>query len=173
MLRAAVKVSLKLDELHRRHQRRRSRVLYRTGGFGRRVMQNRIKSGKKSSKSPNAPKSHTKALKRHCEFAVDERDGSVIIGFVAFRSDHAKPLGGRTVPQTIDGGGRERLTVDARTIVKTKIGRNSAGQFTSTVTEKALPASVIEADYQPRPISEPARAPTEQKCLELLRDTPL
>ena len=98
-----------------------------------RTMRNNIRQGRKTSSPGQSPRGKTKTLKRNIYYDVDVNKGEATIGVALLPSRaHAKPLGGKKIPEIIDGGGKELLT---------------------------LADKVTKADYEPRPILDPV-APT-------------
>ena len=152
--------------------RKERRVLGRTGGNGRRIMQNflrsvnrgadrkfkqalidfrnrkltkkQLESARKATAStpPDPPRQHVGTLRRMVFYAVDRDGSSVVIGPLQFQSD-SKPEGGKTGAQLLEEGGR--LTIKRK-------------QFRKTVT------------VAPRPWLEDARKKTEPVMLKILAE---
>ena len=177
MLQLALKARAKAEQLDRAWRTKRRRVLYRTGGYTLKVGIRQPIPTRKTRAAPGAnPHGHTRALKKNSAFDVDESRGEVAIGFVKFRSKFATPLGGRSAPGILLGGGRERLHAPARVVVrKKKPGRDAAGRFTKAQTTERLigPRNVV-ASYGPRPrlLNDALRIGSD-KALELCRTVPL
>jgi hypothetical protein len=163
VLKIAAKVTADGRELLARWRAKRRKVLFRTGAYSLKVfIRQPIRSAKKSAGPGAVPKGHTRALKKNSAFEVDESGGTVDVGFLAYPSDRAQPLGGQTVPETLFHGGRQRLDLPARTVT-TPDGR----------LIDLAPASVV-ASYEPRPtLLADGQTKAADKCADFLESTPL
>lgn len=125
-----------LDQLQRKIDRKNNRVLFRTGGLARKVVQRSMRpGGKKGKKSApgEPPRYHTKLLRRGIRFEVDKPRGSVIIFAVALQD-----LG------TIRGTGRhahgaELLEFGGRGVMRVTKRRKSGSDKVQTKRVKIEP----------------------------------
>ena len=156
------RVASELNRLNDRLVRKQQRVLYRTGGYGLRVVRNSIKYDRDESSRPGQiPKSKTRALKRHSRYEVDMRRGELVIGFIKFPSDSAKPLGKPSIPAIINAGGRAKIHFMERRITRPD----------GSVIE--VEPSVRFINYRPRPMLTPHLDAIVAKMKEITQSTPV
>lgn len=151
-------VTIKYDQffdrpaVEKRVDRRDRRVLAKTGGLGRRIVQ---RSMRKAGKSPRTrvsrpgqpPRYHTKTLRQLILFGSDGNAKSVVIGPKLIRTGNTGKLSGAsTVPQLLEQGGRQ--------VVKQQKRRK-------TYT------------YLPRPFIDPALEPTAAFMAKAMEQTKL
>ena len=161
-MKTTIRVVSNAAELNRRMVAKRRKVIFRTLGFGLRVIRNHIKTRKTTSRPGGAPHSKgDKRLKKNTRFEADVDNGEGVVGFTRFPSQVATPLGGKTVPDVINEGGRERLDQPPRTILRPD-GR-----------PREIAPKPVTADYGPRPITEPHADPINRKMVEIAESTPL
>lgn len=138
MIKAINKVVIDHRGVMLRVRAKRNRVLYQTGAYTRTSESRRIRTRKKKSKPGQGPTNQTRRLKSGVKFTVDELEGTVVAGITPNTGkSNSTPLGGKTIPQLIDQGGKSRV-VDPFT------GKTSI------------------VDYGPRPITDPVRPKAEE-----------
>ena len=148
----------------RRVERKKLRVLSRTGAYGRTVVKSKLKkrpiksrwtkAGKKTrqaklhSSPGEAPFRQTGLLHDRVFFGVDNDTDSVVVGPQYVKTKGAGDLLGKaSVPQLLEEGGAERLQMPG-------------GKF-------------VTAQYEPRPFIEPSRPAVEDKFAEFIESIQL
>jgi hypothetical protein len=88
-----------------------AKALYWFGGYCLTTLRNSIRSAKGSSAPGAPPHSHVGTLKRLTQFAVEKAPtANVVIGALAIGGG----LGGHTVPELLNEGGRITVTLNGR-----------------------------------------------------------
>lgn len=121
-----------LDKVQRSIDRKHNRVLFRTGGFARRVVQQSMRPGGKKrarSKPGEVPRTHTKLLKRGIRFSVDKRKKNVEVFAVSLRD-----LG--SITQVSHSHGAELLEFGGRAQVNVRKRRKRSPERRKKVTVK-------------------------------------
>lgn len=126
---STVRVDENFDEVTRRFQAKKKKVLFKTGGYGRSYIKQRIRRRKSVSPPGGYPYSHTFANTgfKDLHFAVENGE-TVTIGHRLYRQRSSVIPIGKTVPQIINEGGRARIA-----------SRGSDGSSTRHVRMRARP----------------------------------
>lgn len=112
MIRAGFKSAVDFKLIERRLRRKKRTILFRTGGWTLKILRQAIGRGKKSSRPGQAPKGKVGTLKRQTAFAVEPETDTVVIGVIPLKTKGTgKLLTSASVPQELEEGGRERLTM--------------------------------------------------------------
>lgn len=137
------------NAIEREQARKNRRVLFRLGGYGRKIMRRLFGSGKKSSQPGRPPNVHGKSpLKLLTLFDVDLQAQSVAVGPALFRPSAPMIASSTPGPQLLNEGG---------TAVQTRRGAGRAGK------RKKL-------NYRARPFTDQALKTTSPKLAEFMRD---
>lgn len=140
MIRAKLKTVLQTSELSKAIARKKRRILYRLGGYGRQVVKSKLRKkprkGKKKSDPNEPPYMQTGKFRSGVVFDVDLATDTTRIG-VALRS-------GSGVADTLESGGKSR--------VKLPDGKK------------------VLATYEPRPYLGPSLEPIEKRTLGLVEE---
>jgi hypothetical protein len=132
-----------------RVDKKRRRVLGKTGAYARTSMQRSIRpAGKKrkSSEPGKPPRSRQGGLRENIYFGLDEVTESVVIAPLRFQSQ-PKLIGAASVPELLEGGGGEM--------------------------SERKDGTVSISEYAPRPFVAPQQQPAEQKLAQEIESTPL
>lgn len=139
--------------------RKNQKVLYRTGGFGRKVMRSGMRRRKNASQPGEYPSAHAGQLKELIYFGIDETN-SLVIGPTVFPGAKGKAGGGKTVPQLLNEGG---VIPGRRFLVPRRNPKSNESKFV-LVNNARRPMK-----YRPRPfveLSMPATIEAFRKNME-------
>lgn len=151
MISVEFKMFIDRPEVLKRIDRKRSRVLAKTGGFGRQTMRRQMRPGgkkRKQSQPGEAPRRHANPLLyKLLFFGIDEEDDSLVIGPQLISSSRrVRADGGMTIPELLNEGGSATIRLGGVT---------------------------RDAEYLPRPFTEPVRPTVEQFFVRQIEETPL
>lgn len=142
-----------LDRPHvmQRITAKQRRVFAKTGGYGRQAMRRQMRPGGKKRKSSlpgEPPRTQVGLLRKLIYFGLDNEQETVVIGpELTHGAKKTQALGGQTVPELLDQGGRASLVFPDG---NTKI-----------------------VEYLPRPFVDPVRPTVEEFYEKQIKETPL
>lgn len=127
--------------------RKEKAVLYKTSAYARTTMSRGMRRRKGPGPIGGYPNAHVGGIRQLIAFAVDEKNGTAVIGPKAFKKQPPwLPSGIKTVPQLLNEGGQVRRKIYGEARTRT---------------------------YEPRPFVQKTNSPAAERFAENMKNLPL